>query len=63
VKDERVAARPLDRHDFANKYDVVPGRMSRVVAAFEPRDAAVDQWGVGPSQTMRDAGETIGVRP
>ena len=62
MKDQRVATRPLDRHHFSDEYDVIAGEMTHVMAAFEPCDAAVDQWRIRPPKPMRDAGKTIGVR-
>ena len=40
------------RHDLADEHDVVAGRLPRVVAAFEPRDAAVDQRRIRPAQPV-----------
>ena len=40
-----------------------PAAMPRVVAAFEPGDAALDQRRVGPAEPVRDAREAVGVRP
>ena len=62
MKDQRVAARPLDRHHLADEYDVITRCMPRVVAAFEPCYAAVDQGRIGPPKPMRDARKTVGVR-
>ena len=62
MKDQRVAARPLDRHYFADEYDVIAGEMTCVMAAFEPCDAAVDQGRIRPPKPMPDAGKAIGVR-
>ena len=42
--------------------DVVAGAVPRVVPAFEPRDAAVDQRRIGPAEPERHAGEAVGVR-
>ena len=36
--------------------------MPRVMAAFKPCDAAVDQWRIGPPQPMRDARKTVCMR-
>ena len=49
--------------DLADEQHVVAGAMPRVVAAFEPRDAAVDQRRIGAAQPVRDAVEAVGVRP
>ena len=46
MKYETAAARPLHRHHFADEYHVIARLVARVVAAFEPRDAAGDQRGV-----------------
>ena len=62
MKDERLTGRSFDGHDFADEYDMVAGRMPAMMAAFEPRDASVDQRCIGPAQTVRDAGKTIGMR-
>ena len=62
MEDQRVAARPLDRHHFADEDDVITGGMPRVMAAFEPCDATVDQGRIRPPEPMRDAGKTVGVR-
>jgi len=62
MKDQRVAARPLYRHHFADEYDVITRDMPRVMAAFKPCDAAVDQWRIGPPQPMRDARKTVCMR-
>ena len=48
--------------DRADEQHVVAGPMPRVVAAFEPRDAALDQRHAGGAQPVVDAGEAVGVR-
>src|SRR5512143_4370215 len=63
VKHESAPAPPLARLDLAQEEDVVAGAVRRVVAALEPRDAAVDQRRVGGAQPVRDARETVDVRP
>ena len=62
MEDQRVAAGSLDGHHFAHEYDVITGGMPRVMPAFEPRDAAVDQWRIRPSKPVGDARKTIDVR-
>src|SRR5438270_5335175 len=59
MEDQRVAARPFDRHDFADEHDMIAGGMAGVMTAFEPGDAAVDQRRVRPAQSMRNAREAI----
>ena len=46
----------------AVKYDMIAGRMPRVMAAFEPRNAAIDQWRIRPPKPVRDACESVRVR-
>ena len=58
---EATSARPLHRHHLADEYNVVARLVARVVPAFEPRDATVDQWSVGPAEAMHDPGEPIGM--
>ena len=55
--------RALAVHDLADEQHVVAGAVPRVMAALEPRDAAVDQRRVGRAQPVGDAGEAVGVRP
>ena len=55
--------RALAGLDVADEQHVVAGAMARVVAALEPRDAALDQRRAGPPEPIVDAGEAVGVRP
>ena len=47
----------------ADEQHVIAGAMPRVVAAFEPCDAAVDQRDAGAAQPIVDALEAVRVRP
>ena len=62
MKHQRVAVGALDCHHFADEYDMIAGGVPRVMAAFEPRDAAIDQWRIRPSEPVRDARKPILVR-
>ena len=62
MKHQRVAAGALDCHHFADEYYVIAGGMPRVMAAFEPRDAAIDQWRIRPPKPVRDTRESVRVR-
>ena len=62
MKHQRVTAGALDCHHFADEYDMIASGMPRVMAAFEPRDAAVDQWRIRPPKPVRDARESVRVR-
>jgi hypothetical protein len=54
--------RTLDRDDLPDEDDVIAGGEARMVMAFEPRDAALDQWGVRPAEAKRHVLEAILVR-
>jgi hypothetical protein len=54
--------RALDGDHFPDEDHVVARAMSRVVAAFEPCDAAVDQRRVRPAEAKRHAREAVGMR-
>ena len=63
VEHEPAALAPPAGLDLADEQHVVAGAMPRVVAALEPRDAALDQRRVRGAQPIGDAGEAVGVRP
>jgi len=62
MKHEAATVRALDAHHLADEQHVVAGAMARVVAALEPRDAAVDQRCVRPAEPKRYVREAIGMR-
>src|SRR5262249_41008647 len=49
--------------DFADEQDVIARAVPRMMPAFEPRDAAVDQRRIRGAQAIADAREAIDMRP
>ena len=62
VKHEADAVAPLAAFDFSDEQQVIAGAMLCVVAALEPGDAAFDQRRTGGPDSIRHAGETVGMR-
>ena len=61
VEHEADAVAALAGLDMADEQHVIAGAMHRVMAAFEPRDAAFDQRRVGGAEAERNAVEAIGM--
>ena len=60
MEDEAAPPRAFDGHHFTDEDDVIAGRVPRVMAALQPRDAAVDQRRIGPAEAVRNAWTQVG---
>ena len=63
MEDKSATLGALAGRNLADENRVIPCAMPRVMQAFEPGYAAVDQRRIRPSHPVADAGETVLMGP